>query len=407
MCKGKRPREEKELPSSKRTRSQTLSERNEEQAKIIEKARQKADELRLERQKALEARPIALSGQCGDGSLHISFLQMGQGDCCLIATPKGRVIMIDCGTDAHDDEKVDAHTKRVQDSIYSQKFLKDKNEIDVLILTHPDTDHYNKAKTVLKHDVKIHNVYYSAKFSDYSAGQTSAWIHERITDASFIKAVTHNKLSEFGFIQINDKEVQPADRENKVDRLDKQGGIRIVHEEDCKISILASNINQIYTFENKSIIDNDGEKHVNRGSIVTLIEVFNQKILICGDATRNTEHYLVESSGARIADVFILQAPHHGSNNTSSSERFVNKTNPINVVMSAGKKIDKDHLPSAATISRYEVQQELKEEVGLHEIFYWQKGAYSSYFHESRFTKRAVYVTGSSGTLEHRFEKSS
>jgi len=401
MCGNNRKRQnDGDRPAQKRprTRSKTKPQRDAEQAANLEAARKHAEELRLRREEALKKQPATPAGNRGDGSLHISFLQMGQGDCCLIATPKGRVIMIDCGSDSKDSEDNAVYTKRIKDSIYTEKFLKNQNEIDILILTHPDTDHYDKAKEVLKDNVIIHNVYHSAKFPDYSAGQTSTWISSRTTDPSFIKAVTHNLLT---FIRINDKDVLNADETNTVDRLDGKGGIRIVDEENCKIAILASNVDKLYV--------NDNSNTTNRGSVVTLIEIFDQKLLICGDATRSTEHYLLKNHGDRLANLFIVQAPHHGSNNTSSSQDFVDKTNPINVVISAGKKVKKDHLPSKATISRYEKRQELSErsEVPEHEIFYWAEGSMGSYYDTSKFTKHGVYITGSNGTFSQRFEQPS
>ena len=403
MCRNKRKRQnDGDRPDQKRprTRSQTKPQRDAEQAAILEAARKHAEELRLRREEALKKQPATPAGNRGDGILHISFLQIGQGDCCLIATPKGRVIMIDCGSDSHDGEDDEVYKKRIKDSIYTEKFLKNQNEIDILILTHPDTDHYDKAKEVLKDNVIIHNVYHSAKFPDYSAAQTSTWISSRTTDPSFIKAVTHNLLT-FGFIRINDKDVLLADKTNTVDRLDGKGGIRIVDEENCKIAILASNVDQLYV--------KDDSNTTNRGSVVTLIEIFDQKLLICGDATRSTEYYLLKKHGDRLANLFIVQAPHHGSNNTSSSQDFVDKTNPINVVISAGKKVKKDHLPSEATISRYEKRQELSErsEVPEHEIFYWAEGSMGSYYDTSKFTKHGVYITGSNGTFSQRFEQPS
>jgi beta-lactamase superfamily II metal-dependent hydrolase len=401
MCQNDRKRKKDDdnpNPAKRaRTRSQTKPARDAEQQAILEATRKQAEALRLRREEALKKQPATPAGNRGDGSLHISFLQMGQGDCCLIATPKGRVIMIDCGSDSRDGEDDEVYNKRVQDSIYSEKFLKNQNEIDLLILTHPDTDHYDKAKVVLKDNVTIHNVYHSAKFADYSAGQTSNWISAKTTAPSFIKAVTHND----GLIQINGKDVPPADTTNTVDRLDGEKGIRIVDEENCKIAILASNVDYLYV--------KDDSNTTNRGSVVTLIEIFGQKLLICGDATRSTEYYLLKKYGDRLADLSIVQAPHHGSNNTSSSQNFVDKTNPFNVVMSAGKKVQKDHLPSEATIVRYEERQALSKrtEVPDHEIFYWEEGGMSSYSHTNKFTKRAVYITGSNGTFSQRFEKPS
>jgi hypothetical protein len=245
-------------------------------------------------------------------------------------------------------------------------------------------------------NVKIHNVYHSSFITSFAVGNTSAWIKGRVTDEKFIKSVTHFADSSIAWsqsISLNGVAVKAADDKNTVDRLDASKGIRIVDEPSCKVTILASNVNWLYT--------NDNSNHTNRGSVVTLIEAFGSKLLICGDATRNTEQYLLNTNAARIADLTIAQAPHHGSDNTSSSDGYVNKVNPHNVVISAGKKVDKDHLPSLATIDRFIARQNTsaRAQIADHEVFYWANGAYNSYFHTSKFIKNTIYVTGSRDTI--------
>jgi len=81
MCGNKRKRQnDGDRPDQKRprTRSQTKPQRDAEQAANLEADRKHAEELRLRREEALKKQPATPAGNRGDGSLHISFLQMGQ-----------------------------------------------------------------------------------------------------------------------------------------------------------------------------------------------------------------------------------------------------------------------------------------------------------------------------------------
>lgn len=63
------------------------------------------------------------------GSLHVFFLDVGQGDSTLIRTPKGQHVLIDAGDNHKGDEVVD--------------YLKQLGvkSLDAVIATHPDADH--------------------------------------------------------------------------------------------------------------------------------------------------------------------------------------------------------------------------------------------------------------------------
>lgn len=370
----------------------------------------------LREQRAIANRPVAPIGNRGDGNFYLTAIKMGQGDCTLITTPKGQVIMIDCGSDATettDDDESEGTTEtkeqyqsRIQGTIYSDKFLKNDGVISVLILTHADTDHYNKIPVMLKDTVRFQNVYHSGRISDYSAqggaGKSiGSWITAHATRDNSVKAVSHNEESGIVEISINGVGASPQDDTNKIDHIDAGNGLCIVDEPNCKVSILASNVHQTFEDKYKNPI-NDQSNEKNRGSVVTLIEVFGKKILICGDATRNTEQYLINNHQDRIKNLTISQAPHHGSDNTSSGLAFVNVINPTEVLVSSGRKVKKDHLPSAATIVRYsrKMGRSAFAEIAEHRIFYWETTGSGGYTSQDEFIKRPISITGSWGTVE-------
>ena len=81
-----------------------------------------------------------------DRSLRIYFADVGQGDCILIRTPKGKNIIIDGGGSISDRESSYTGEKIVVPLVYDLKM----NQIDLMIATHGDADHINGLKSVLE-----------------------------------------------------------------------------------------------------------------------------------------------------------------------------------------------------------------------------------------------------------------
>jgi beta-lactamase superfamily II metal-dependent hydrolase len=391
-----RSRKPRQRPTSPIRKPETRSERKEYRDKVLKEEREKAKreqaELQQRREEALANRPPAPKGSLGDGSFYITFLKMGQGDCCIMATPKGRIVMIDCGSDSRE-EKEETFLERVHGVLYDKKFLKASRTVDALILTHPDTDHYNHLQKVLDNNVQFNAVYHSAIKYQYSEGGTSGWIWNHLAKGAAIRQVLHHKNDGVRVIKLGDKHVAAATETQTIDRLDGKGGIRIIDEPDCKISLLAGGVAVDYERDNSNV--------TNRGSLVTLIEVFGQRILMCGDATRSTERYVLDQHKNRIQRVTVAQAGHHGSDRTSSLPEYVNWVAPCNVVVSAGRQVVKDHLPSWAVIKRYLNVLDPLPPVPQHEIFYWEQGGLGSYLHSSTFIDRPVYITGSWSTYHY------
>lgn len=407
----KRERDDSTLPAAKkgRTRAETAPGRKAEAEAAAAALLAEKDALVAKRAKDLNDRPKQPEGNRGDGQLHVAFIRVGQGDCTVMSTPKGRVLLFDCG--AKPKEGARPQTKETDDQFASRlkailggpKFMKDHDVIDVLITTHGDVDHYNKLTAVLPDTVKIDNWYYSGSVNDYSEAATSAFIKSHLSKGGSAKEVILNNDAAHkapGVSQINATAVPLAGGSGQtIDRLDAMGGIRIVEEVEgvktiCTVTILAAGVVHSYTA--------DASNPKNRGSIVTLVEANGAKILMVGDATVNTEQFLLNTGAAnRIGNVTIVQAGHHGSINTSSSLAFMKKVNPETVVMSAGWQIPKDHLPSEAVVSRYLDLLETagRPKIGSHETFYWSPAAMGSYVPSSVFSEYPVFSTGSRDTM--------
>ena len=79
-----------------------------------------------------------------NGEIEVHFIDVGQGDSCVIIGPNGEVMLIDAGSNAS--------------SIATLQYLEDLNiqAIDYLVITHPDADHMGGAVSILKtFDVKL------------------------------------------------------------------------------------------------------------------------------------------------------------------------------------------------------------------------------------------------------------
>ncbi len=192
-------------------------------------------------------RTRAPDGQCGDGKLHIVFIQMGQGDCAIISTPEGKSILVDCGTTATEEASDTAYNAKVRDIICGPKFMKNKNKLDMLILTHPDKDHYARIKAILEGIVEEIGVFYhSCKISGYSFNETSTWI-ENILGTNFKIANKQVTCSDDGgHLQYRQIKLRGRPIYNLPnpqlpnEQLDNKGAIRILLEPDPKPGITST-----------------------------------------------------------------------------------------------------------------------------------------------------------------------
>ncbi|MDO9521510.1 MAG: DNA internalization-related competence protein ComEC/Rec2 [Pseudohongiella sp.] len=94
-----------------------------------------------------------------------------------------------------------------------------------------------------------------------------------------------------------------------------------------------------------------GAGNINDSSCVLLIEAAGQRVLLTGDIEEAAERWLVREHRDNLA-VNILQAPHHGSRSSSTSE-FVQATGADWVIMSAGYRNRFGH-PHADVVERYQ-----------------------------------------------------
>lgn len=235
---------------------------------------------------------LALARNSQESQLSVRFLQTSHGESIFIETPNGNRMLVDGGGDA----------SQVADTLGSMLPFWDR-EIDIVLLTHPDTDHVGGLPEVLRR-LPVSTVLHSAQSSTSHA--FTSW-------SAAVK-----------------------DHDNAVV---VWPGMQIRLDHNTTIEVLSGGCSDAGAQCAGS----------NETSIVTMLRHHNISFLLTGDIERSVEVRLAAS----IPDLraTILKAPHHGSN-TSSTETLINAVEPAAVVIAAGTANRYGH-PHPEVIERY------------------------------------------------------
>ena len=228
-----------------------------------------------------------------EGKLEVDFLDVGQGDAILIKTPAGQKILIDGGPD-------NSVLNQLGDNL---PFF--DNQIDVIILTHPHSDHVVGLVEVLKR-YKVKEIYYTG--AAHTTADYLAWLKEIKAQAIPLKII----------------------KEPIILNLDQ----------DLKLEFLYPDKD----FTNQRVTD------LNDTSIVSRLVYKNVKFLFTGDAGVPVEKELLASGQDLTAD--ILKLGHHGSS-SASSEEFLAAVKPSVAIVSCGLDNDFGH-PHLIILKRLE-----------------------------------------------------
>jgi competence protein ComEC len=91
-------------------------------------------------------------------------------------------------------------------------------------------------------------------------------------------------------------------------------------------------------------------RNINNESVVILVEILDHKILLMGDAEHEVERELLKTHN--LENIYILKAGHHCSK-TSTSDMFLETTNPQIAICSYGKGNKFGH-PDYETIEKFQ-----------------------------------------------------
>ena len=221
---------------------------------------------------------IYVNGCAREKLFSVHIIDVGQGDSIFIHTLKDKRILIDAG-----DEEAE-HT------VYSYLKRKGVKKIDILIATHPDTDHIGSMDYIID-KFKISHFY--------------------MPDAKTDSEAFYNLLDSC------------KEKNLKIEYLTK--GDRLKIDSSTTMEILSPS----------TITDKN-----NLNSIVSLLNYKGYEFLFTGDAEKENESEILSS--CNLPDIEFLKAGHHGSS-SSSTDEFIEKLKPEAVAISCGYNNDYGH----------------------------------------------------------------
>jgi len=228
--------------------------------------------------------------------LEVTFFDVGQGDAIFIETSLGHQILIDGGPD-----------ETVLEKLGDEMPFWDRT-IDLIILTHPEHDHYGGLLEVLK-SYQVKNILWTGVLRD--TAEYREWQELIKTESAQTRIA--------------------------------QAGQRIISSKTI--------LEVLHPFEN---IEGQTVKNTNNTSIIIRLAFGENSFLFTGDAYKSVERELIKKGIG--VDVDVLKVGHHGSK-TSSAEEFIKEVSPKIVVISAGRDnpYSHPHPEVLETLAKYDI----------------------------------------------------
>jgi competence protein ComEC len=244
------------------------------------------------------AEPWALVARRGDGLLHATFLDVGQGDSVFLRFPRGSTLLVDAGGLAM------RSSFDIGDRVVAPVLrMAGTGRLDFLALTHGDPDHIGGAAAILR-EFRAREVWEGISVPPFEPLRL-------LRDQAGSIAARWSNLKGGDRFQIDGVEVA------------------VLHPD---------------------VPDWERQRVRNDDSLVIDVRLGDVSLLLTGDIGRSVER--ARLSEIAPAPIRILKVPHHGSL-TSSSIEFVRALAPTIAVVSAGRGNHFGH-PVPEVLQRYE-----------------------------------------------------
>lgn len=227
--------------------------------------------------------------------LRLTFLDVGQGDACVVEMPNGKTILIDSGPA---NQNYDAGEQTII------PYLKRRHvkQLNAIFISHSHNDHSGGVKSILQ-QIPVKKIF-----------------------------VVDFKLPEENFLAFCDSVNIP---------------LKYVNAGDALKSFWPVSLQVISPF--KFMLNDNSIFDENESSMVLSLNYGKNRILFCGDIEKQTEKVLTALKSCLDCD--LLKSPHHGSN-TSNTINFLKETSPKYSVISVGKWNRFGH-PSEFVLQRF------------------------------------------------------
>ena len=235
---------------------------------------------------AAQKKRAASKKKTGRKLLRVTFVDVGQGDCELIQTPGGKVILIDSGSGGIGWNPFDAGTKIVVPFLKKMGIKK----IDYAVMTHPHSDHIGGLRAVVnKFEVGL--------------------------------------LVDNGFPPVEpdyEEVMKIADKKN-IPLMSVRAGDTLNWDKYCSFKVLSP--------PKKFIMD---EHRINENSIVIRMDYRDVSFLFTGDAERQAGRLMVKRYRDELLCT-VMKVSHHGSKNSLTKKWFLDWAQPIIAVIEVGQ----------------------------------------------------------------------
>jgi len=218
----------------------------------------------------------------GDGQLHLTMIDVGQGDAMLVTFPNGRTLVVDTGGVTLRGE-FDIGDRVIGPALRARNLLR----LDYLAVTHGDPDHIGGARSLVR-DFAPTEIWQGVPVANHEP-------------TAVVRAEADRARVPWRTLQRGDR-LQIADVE-----------LRVHHPPPP---------------------DWERQKVRNDDSLVIELRFGQVSLLLTGDIGREVERALLETLD--LLPTVILKVAHHGSG-TSSSEEFVEKVGPSVAVIGVGR----------------------------------------------------------------------
>lgn len=228
----------------------------------------------------------------------IHFLDVGQGDSCLIQTKTGKTILVDGGGNAK--EEYDTG-KRVLLPYLAEHQI---GKIDCLMVSHADLDHIGGIIAVIE-KVPVKKIILGKQFEENA----------------------------------NLEKLLQVAKKRKVPVQVVEAGMKIKIEKDVMLDVLWPNTQNQIT-----------ENGMNNNSFVFRLTYADVSMLFTGDIEKIAEERMLEQISLDLLKADILKVGHHGSK-TSSNPEFVQVVKPKIALIGVGENNRFGH-PNADVVAR-------------------------------------------------------
>ncbi len=229
-------------------------------------------------------------------TLEISFIDVGQGDCTYIRTPKNKNILIDAGEG--NSEKYDYGKNVVLPYLLDRKV----NKLDYIFISHFDNDHVGGIFYILE-NMKVEKIFIGIQAEEYE---------------NYIK-------------------LKQIAKEKNIPIIILQQGNSINIEKEIYIKVLFPN--------EKYIIE---ENKINNNSLVFILYYNKFSAMFTGDIEEIAENEILKKYPK--LNIVLLKVAHHGSK-SSTTENFIENINPKLALIGVQKDNTYGH-PNKVIINR-------------------------------------------------------